>query len=112
MTSAAARTPLKARAVRFGGKFPVARLPLAGLVPLAAVLAGCGAVGAPVARHPVTPLRVTDLMARQQGDAVVLSFTMPRNSTDQDPLPSLPGVEIYRSGPPAPGPAPSRPPAP
>ncbi len=47
-------------------------------------------MGEPVARHPVTPQPVADLAARQQGDAVVLSFTLPRNSTDKDPLPALP----------------------
>ena len=43
----------------------------------------------------MTPLPVTDLTARQQGDAVVLSFTLPSTSTDQDPLAMPPSVEIY-----------------
>lgn len=67
-------------------------------------LSGCGAPGAPDARHLVTPQTVMDLAARQQGDAVVLTFTLPTKSTDQD-SPSLaapPSVEIY-SGSLAPG---------
>jgi hypothetical protein len=51
-------------------------------------------------------------MARQQGDAVVLSFTLPRDSTDNDPLATQPAVEIYRSGPLTPGAAPPKPPPP
>ena len=63
---------------------------------LGGILAGCGAPGDPTPRHPVTPQSVTDLAARQQGDAVVLTFTLPRISTDQEPLTDPPTVEIYR----------------
>ena len=59
-------------------------------------LVGCGATGTPVARHPVTPEPVGDLGGQQRGDAVVLSFTMPSQSTDKHPLPEMPTVEIYR----------------
>jgi len=82
---------------------------LAAFFVLAGILTGCGAVGDPVARHPVTPQRVTDLAAKQLGDAVVLTFALPTNSTDQDPLPAMPSVEIFRTGPAAPGAAPPRP---
>jgi hypothetical protein len=40
---------------------------------------------------------VTDLVARQQGDAVVLSFTLPTKSTEQKPLTMLPAVDVYRT---------------
>ena len=33
----------------------------------------------------------------QRGDAVVLSFTLPKESTDQEPLATKPTVEVYRS---------------
>lgn len=59
-------------------------------------LAGCGAPGLPEARHPITPQPITDLVARQQGDAVILDFTLPSNSTDQKALTTPPAVEIYR----------------
>src|SRR5579862_5829993 len=90
------RTPhaAKFRSRRTAGSLSAAAI-------FAVVLAGCGAPGDPVPRHPVTPLPVTDLAARQQGDAVVLTFTLPHDSTDQDPLTAPLGVEIYR------GPAPS-----
>jgi len=70
---------------------------LAALAAASGVVTGCAVPGEPTARRPVTPEAVQDLAARQQGDAVVLSFTLPRNSTDQEPLPSPPTVEVYRS---------------
>jgi hypothetical protein len=69
--------------------------PIAAAVMLSA-LAGCGAPGLPDARHPITPQPITDLAARQQGDAVILNFTLPANSTDQKALAAPPTVEIYR----------------
>ena len=68
----------------------------------AILLAGCAAPGEPTARHPIIPQAVKDLSARQQGNGVVLTFTVPSESTDKKPLGGLPAVEIYRSAP-APG---------
>jgi hypothetical protein len=69
------------------------------------VLAGCAVPGEPTARHPLVPRPVVDLAARQQGDSVVLSFTLPRDSTDEKALPEAPTVEVYRDiNPPAPAP--------
>ena len=42
------------------------------------------------------PQPVQDLEARQQGSAVVLSFTLPGQSTRQEPLAGPPAIEIYR----------------
>jgi hypothetical protein len=44
----------------------------------------------------VIPQPVQDLEARQQGDAIVLSFTLPSLSTRQEPLAAPPTIEIYR----------------
>ena len=82
---------------------------LAALVTVCALLAGCGIPGEPTTRHPVTPLAVKDLAARQLGDAVVLSFTLPSDSTDQQRLPSTPAVEVYRSTLPPSGAPPAKP---
>jgi hypothetical protein len=58
--------------------------------------AGCAAPGEPVARHPVVPVAVTDLAARQYGNAFALSFTLPTKSIDRENLPEHPTIEIYR----------------
>lgn len=63
---------------------------------LSAALIGCASPGDPTPRRPVVPLPVTDLLARQIGDAVVLTFTLPATSTEQEPLGETPSVEIYR----------------
>jgi len=61
-----------------------------------AVLGGCAAPGDPTPRHPVVPVAVRDLAARQSGPAVELSFTLPRESTDRELLAGPPSIEIYR----------------
>jgi len=58
--------------------------------------AGCGAPGEPQPPKPVIPQAVTDLAAHQQGDTVVLAFTLPARSTDNETLAGYPTVEIYR----------------
>jgi len=59
-------------------------------------LAGCASPGDPTPRRPIIPQPVQDLEARQQGNAVVLSFTLPSQSTRQEPLADPPAIEIYR----------------
>jgi hypothetical protein len=72
-----------------------------------ALAAGCAAPGDPKPRHPVVPAAVTDLAARQLGNAVVLTFSLPEQSTDRQPLAEPPAIEIYRAALP-PGSAPDR----
>jgi hypothetical protein len=60
-------------------------------------LSGCAAPGEPVPPQPVVPEAVTDLAARQSGDAVVLTFTLPKNSTERQPLAESPAIEIFRA---------------
>jgi hypothetical protein len=60
------------------------------------ISAGCGAPGEPVAPTPVVPLAVKDLEARQAGNGVELSFTLPLNSISGEKLAAPPAVEILR----------------
>lgn len=63
---------------------------------IGASLLGCGSPGVPTPRHPIIPVPVTNLRARQVDDTVLLDFTMPSTSTDQQPLTEMPSVAIYR----------------
>jgi hypothetical protein len=58
---------------------------------------GCGAPGEPAERKSPIPVAVTDLAASQQGDDVILTFTLPKESVERKPLKHLPAVEIYRA---------------
>jgi hypothetical protein len=62
-----------------------------------ALLAGCAAPGDPTPRHPVIPVAIADLAARQSGSGVVLTFSLPRQSTDRQSLAEPPSIEIYRA---------------
>jgi hypothetical protein len=66
------------------------------LLILTLVLAGCGAPGDPVPPSPPIPVTITDLNARQTGDAVTLTFTMPTKSVLGDKLAQVPTMEILR----------------
>lgn len=61
-----------------------------------ALLSGCGAPGEPRPPQPLIPVAVTDLAARQVGDGVSLTFTLPRDSTDGERLAEPPAIEIFR----------------
>jgi hypothetical protein len=65
------------------------------LIPLLA--AGCASPGEPLERKALTPSAIADLAAAQRGNSVVLTFTMPRESTDHRPLKDPPSIEIYRA---------------
>src|SRR6267143_5396593 len=58
--------------------------------------AGCGAPGEPVPPSTPVPTAIKDLTARQAGDGVELSFTLPSNSISGEKLPAPPAVEILR----------------
>jgi hypothetical protein len=72
-----------------------------------ALMVGCAAPGDPSPRHPTVPAAINDLAARQSGSAVVLTFSLPRQSTDRESLAEAPTIEIYRAALP-PGAAPDR----
>ena len=57
---------------------------------------GCGAPGEPVPPTPPVPAAIADLSARQAGDGVQLTFTLPANSITGEKLSTPPAVEILR----------------
>jgi hypothetical protein len=77
-----------------------------------ALLIGCAAPGEPVERKAPTPTAVADLAATQQGDNVILTFTLPKESVEHRELKQPPAIEIFRDFRPLPpNPAPSAVPA-
>jgi len=69
------------------------------------LLTGCAAPGDPRPPQPIVPKPIADLAARQAGDGVALTFTLPRESVENDPLEQPPAVEIFRAILPAAAPA-------
>lgn len=59
-------------------------------------LSGCAAPGEPMERKPQVPTAITDLAAHQQGNDVILTFTLPRETVDHHPLKKTSAIEIYR----------------
>lgn len=73
-----------------------------------ALLIGCGVPGEPTERKPPIPTAVTDLAASQEGDNVILTFTLPKDSIEGRELKQPPAIEIFRDFQPLPSnPAPS-----
>ena len=66
------------------------------LVSISVLAAGCGAPGEPVPPTPPVPQPITDLAAKQSGDGVLLTFTMPGKSTLGERLPQTPTFEVLR----------------
>lgn len=62
---------------------------------------GCASPGEPSTRRPPIPTAITDLTAKQQGNEVLLTFTLPSESIDRHPLKTTPTVEILRDVTPA-----------
>src|SRR5205085_4480063 len=61
------------------------------------VLCGCGAPGEPQPPSPPVPAPIADLSARQQGNGVQLTFTLPARSVKAERLTETPAVEIFRA---------------
>jgi hypothetical protein len=59
-------------------------------------LGGCGAPGEPTAPSPPVPTAIADLSARQAGDGVQLTFTMPSKTIRGDRLTEPPSIEVLR----------------
>jgi hypothetical protein len=63
---------------------------------LTVCLIGCASPGEPIERKPPVPAPVSDLSAEQSGNAVVLTFTLPRETVDRRVLKEPPDIQIYR----------------
>ncbi len=59
-------------------------------------VAGCAAPGAPTPPRPIVPKAITDLAAHQQAGSMILVFTMPKQSADNEKLEGPPEIEIFR----------------
>jgi hypothetical protein len=59
-------------------------------------LAGCGAPGEPQPPSPPVPQAIADLAAKQAGDGVLLTFTMPAKTTLGEHLQQVPTFEVLR----------------
>jgi hypothetical protein len=68
----------------------------AGVLALAAGLAGCGTPGPPLPPSLMLPAPVMNLSAVRTGDQVTLTWTMPRRTTDKVLLKGLIPVQICR----------------
>jgi hypothetical protein len=79
----------RARGIRFAGVFAAGATSL--------LLFGCAAPGLPVARQPAVPRAITDLSAKQSGDSIVLTFTLPRETIQGKALSKPPTIEVYRA---------------
>ena len=60
------------------------------------VMTGCGAPQEPIPPTPPVAVAISDLTARQAGDGVQLTFTMPGRSITGDRLLSTPAFEVLR----------------
>jgi len=60
------------------------------------VAGGCGAPGEPLPPSPAIPVAISDLAAQQAGDAVLLTFTMPKKSVRGESLKEVPTLEVLR----------------
>lgn len=63
---------------------------------LLVVAIGCGAPGQPTPPSPPIPVPVTDLNARQFGDAALLEFSLPTKSTRGLRLDEVPTMEVWQ----------------
>ncbi|MFZ0638654.1 MAG: hypothetical protein WA020_04105 [Candidatus Acidiferrales bacterium] len=79
----------RTRGIRFAGVFAAGATSL--------LLFGCAAPGLPVARQPAVPRAITDLSAKQSGDSIVLTFTLPKETIQGKALSKPPAIEIYRA---------------
>lgn len=66
------------------------------LISIFLLVAGCGAPGEPLPPTPPVPQAVADLTAKQAGDGVLLTFTMPGKSTLGEKLQQVPAFEVLR----------------
>jgi len=61
------------------------------------LLWGCASPGVPVTRRTRKPRAITDLAGKQSGDSIVLSFTLPTETTRGEPMGKGSEILIYRA---------------
>lgn len=83
------------QASRNGGCLPWALLIL--FSSFAVISGGCASPGEPLERRPPIPTAVSDLAAHQSGNNVILTFTLPTETTQHLALAHSPQIEIYRT---------------
>jgi len=66
------------------------------LVAISSFTTSCGVPGEPVPPSPPIPTAIRDLTAKQIGDGVLLSFTLPNKSTLGERLTQTPTMEVFR----------------
>ena len=66
------------------------------MLPAIFFCAACGAPGEPTPPSPPIPTAITDLAARQSGDGVLLTLTLPTRTVTNEHLTEPPAVEIFR----------------
>src|SRR5258707_6490773 len=69
---------------------------LSSVLPAIFVCAACGAPGEPTPPSPPIPAAITDLAARQSGDGVLLTLTLPTRTVTNERLTEAPAVESFR----------------
>jgi len=89
------RAPSRAPAADLSHGSPIFEF-LISILALSIFPGGCASPGEPIERRPPVPQAVTDLAARQSGNDVVLTFTLPTETVDRRPLDQLPAIEIYK----------------
>jgi len=92
----AQQAPAARRLRKFSRRYSQMKVTLCTLLLAGLCTAGCATPGEPTPPKPILPEPISDLAARQQGNMVILTFTLPTNSTEHEPLPEPPAVEIYR----------------
>ncbi|MGH9774021.1 MAG: fibronectin type III domain-containing protein [Candidatus Acidiferrales bacterium] len=60
------------------------------------IVPGCAAPGDPIPPGAEVPVRITDLAASQSGAAILLTFTLPKESVEGRRLRQPPAIEIFR----------------
>lgn len=69
------------------------------------LLSSCGSVGEPVYPSPQMPLAVTDLVALQRGNRILVTFTIPQRTTDGLLLHRIESIDLRIGTGPAPFPS-------
>lgn len=86
---------IRGRKFRESNASNIARFLTVGLMQIG-LAAGCAAPGEPIAREPSVAQGINDLAAKQAGNSVVLTFTLPKETTQGNPMPENPEIKIYR----------------